>query len=88
MNRYTDSSTIPQPKRKIIPSSSDVIHLLVRGERLDNLAKKYYNNNKLAWIILCANPEFENEFEIPIGTKLRIPYPLDRVFNYWRFNEI
>lgn len=86
-SRYLLGSLPPQPMRKIIPSSNDVLHKLKMGERIDNLAYKYYKDPTLAWIITAANPEFDNEFEIPIGTTVRIPVPLQRVFDLWMQNS-
>lgn len=87
-SRYVVTGTsIPQPKRKIIPSSSDIIHVLRMGERIDNLAKKYYLDQTLGWIIMCGNPQFDNEFEIPIGYSVRIPFPLSRVNSAWQISE-
>lgn len=80
---------VPQPMRKVLPAFTDVIHNLKLGERIDNLAFKYYKDPKLAWIIMSANPEFDNEFEIVPGTPVRIPWPLQRVFDAWQIdNEI
>lgn len=46
--------------------------------RLDNLSYKYYGDSNYGWLILQANPEIPTyEFNIPNGTRLRIPYPLD-----------
>lgn len=59
----------------------DITDLFVhyrRGIRLDMLAYEYYNDASMWWVILDANPEYGNEFEIPIGTVLHIPHP-DRV---------
>lgn len=87
MSRYFITNVFPQPTRKILPSSSDIIHTLVTGERLDNVANKYYGDPLLGWVIMCANPDWDNEFDIPIGTKLRIPYPLQRVYTAWKISE-
>ncbi|MEO6303751.1 MAG: hypothetical protein ABIP51_11335 [Bacteroidia bacterium] len=88
-SRYLYNSDFPQPIKKIIASSSDIIHKLKMGERIDNIAQKYYNDPLKGWIIMCANPEFDNEFDIPIGTDIRIPYPLQRVWDSWRtVNEL
>ena len=53
------------------------------GERIDNLAGKYYNDSKLGWIIMYANTEYDNEFEVPAGVNVRIPFPLQRVMDSW-----
>lgn len=70
--------------KKIIPSSQDILHTLVMGERIDNIANKYYGDPLLREIIMLANPEYYNEFEIPVGAKIRIPMPLSRVFAAWK----
>jgi hypothetical protein len=84
MSRYQTTSDFPQPIRKIIQSSSDIEHVLIMGERIDNIANKYYSDPLLGWVIMCANPEFDNEFDIKPGDKIRIPYPLQRVFDQWK----
>lgn len=86
-SRYSISSAIPQPIRKIRPAATDILHPLKMGERIDNLAQKYYQDPTAGWIIMCANPNFDNELEIPIGTQVRIPFPLQRVFDDWMSSD-
>lgn len=89
LNRYDIGSSQPQPIRKVLAAYTDILHTLKMGERLDNLAYKFYQDPSLAWVIMCANPEWESEFEIPFGTEIRIPYPLNRVLSNWKMdNEI
>ena len=87
INRYDIGSGFPQPVRKIQPASTDIIHTLKMGERLDNLAEKYYNDCTISFIIMCGNPQYDNELEIPFGSKIRIPYPLDRVLRAWQIKS-
>jgi hypothetical protein len=87
MSRYLLTADFPQPIKKILSSSSDIMHTLKMGERIDNLAQKYYDDPLKGWVIMCANTEWDNEFEIPIGTQVRIPYPLQRVFDAWRISD-
>lgn len=87
MNRYLKSSTIPQPIRKIIPASTDFYHILKRNERLDQISGFYYQDRTLAWIIMCANPQWDDELEIPVGSEILIPWPLKRVFNAWKIEN-
>lgn len=88
-SRYTQSQLIPQPVRKIIPAATDILHPLKMGERIDNIAYKYYKDVTLSWVIMCANPDWDNEFEIPFNTYIRVPFPLQRVFDAWLIdNEI
>lgn len=85
-NRYLVSSSCPQPIRKIIPAPTDILETLKQGQRIDNFARKYYNDQTLSWIIMCANVDWQNEFEIPFGTQIRIPLPLSRVFSDWQIS--
>lgn len=58
---------------------SDLIEIYRKGEtRLDLLSYQYYNDPDFAWLIMQANPQYGAlEFNIPDGSELRIPYPLD-----------
>lgn len=47
--------------------------------RLDKLSQKYYQNPFYDFLILYANPQFVSEFDIPDGTLIRIPFPLQKV---------
>lgn len=47
--------------------------------RMDVMSQKYYNNPFYDFFIMYANPQFISEFDIPDGTVIRIPFPLDRV---------
>ena len=45
--------------------------------RLDKVSQQFYDSPFFGWIILAANPEFGgNEFSIPDGSILTIPFPL------------
>lgn len=50
-------------------------------ERLDYVAGQIYNDETLSRIIMWANPEYFIEFDIPSGTVIRIPYPLNDVLS-------
>jgi phage tail protein X len=39
-----------------------------QGERLDNIAMKFYGKPNFWWIIMEANPEIEDIQNIPAGT--------------------
>jgi hypothetical protein len=36
------------------------------------------------WLILYANPDYLIEFDIPDGTIIRIPFPLERALSEYR----
>ena len=44
--------------REIGPATGIVEHVVKSGDRLDLLARHYYNNDRLWWRIADANPEF------------------------------
>ena len=48
-------------------------HRYVFGERLDQIADKYYNNPEYWWVIPEFNPEISDFTNIKPGTLLRIP---------------
>jgi len=43
--------------RPVGPASGVVEHVIREGERLDHLARHYYNDDRLWWRILDANPQ-------------------------------
>ena len=88
-SRYITGVSIPRPTMIIIPQSTDILHVLKMGEHLSNLSTKYYGDPNLSWIIMRGNPDYLNEFEIPFGTVIRIPFSLSQVFQAWQIqNEI
>jgi nucleoid-associated protein YgaU len=44
--------------RPIGPSTGVIEHVVKAGERLDLLARHYYNDNRLWWRIVDANPAY------------------------------
>ena len=64
--------TIRYPKMAKV--SNDMYIISIQGDRLDNLAYKYYEDARLWWILARANNLGKGDMEIPIGTQLRIPY--------------
>lgn len=44
--------------------------------RLDKISQKYYGNPFYDYLILYANNIYLNEFDIPDGALIRIPFPL------------
>lgn len=44
--------------RAIGPASGVVEHVVKAGDRLDLLARHYYNDDRLWWRIVDANPDF------------------------------
>lgn len=46
--------------------------------RLDKISQKYYGNPFYDFLILYANNVYVNEFDIPDGQLIRIPFPLSK----------
>ena len=44
-------------------------------DRMDTISQKYYDNADGGWLIMQANPQYVDEFEIPDGALIRIPFP-------------
>jgi hypothetical protein len=67
------------PFLKIPQKSTDISVLYDQYSRLDIISQDYYNNPNMGWLIMQANSEFGSmEFDIPVGSVLRVPYPLDQ----------
>lgn len=54
-------------------------------DRMDNLSQRYYQTPFGAIFIKMANPQYGDEFDIPDGAFIRIPYPLNAVMQ--EFND-
>jgi hypothetical protein len=81
-NRYdeyiTNGDYVMVPYIKLTNKSSDRTVIYKSGKtRLDKLSQQYYDTPYFGWLILQANPQFGGqEWNIPDGTVLTIPYPL------------
>lgn len=98
MNRYIN---IPQTKiqGKVayktvrypeVPLSSDDIYVYTQqGDRFDVLAKQYYQDSSLWWVIAIGNPQVTlGSLLIPSGIQLRIPaFPTNVVNTYKIINK-
>ena len=81
-NRYKklieNGLTKQMPFIKLSEKSTDKSKIWVKSiDRLDVLSQRYYDNPDGGWLIQLANPQFVDEFEIPDGAFIRIPYPYD-----------
>lgn len=78
--KNNDGSIDMTPFVEIPVSSSDKYEVWKEGfSRMDILSQKYYNSPFYDFFIMYANPKYISEFDIPQGTIIRIPFPLDRV---------
>ena len=63
-----------------IPIEDDDIFIISKdGERMDNMATKYYGDPSYWWIIARANNIENGTFALPAATEIRIPKSLDNV---------
>ena len=74
--------TIRYPK--MAKESQDMYIISIQGDRLDNLAYKYYEDARLWWILARANNLGKGDMEVPIGTQLRIPYDYIAILNEYK----
>jgi nucleoid-associated protein YgaU len=84
-SRYAASQVIAPPSasgdspraivaREIAPAAHVVLHVVTEGERLDHIAAKYYGDPTKYWLILDANLDVFNPFDLLTpGRQLRIP---------------
>lgn len=82
--QYTkiDGISYSPPLIPIKERDSDKYERYVLGiSRLDKLSYKYYNDPKYGFIILMANPEYMDEFNIPDNSIIRIPFPLNQILS-------
>jgi phage tail protein X len=97
-NRYSDIKIIKteQGKRykktvvypKMIKTVDDTYIIAIQGDRLDNLAYKYFGDSRLWWIIARANYLGKGDLTVPIGKQIRIPSDyLSIVDEYNTLNE-
>ena len=68
-------------------NESDLVYKFRKGDRLDLLANKFYNDPQKGWLILQANPEYSHEFEIQVGDNIVIPKN-DKEVEYTNVNAI
>jgi len=72
-------------KRK---TSDKEIQYKLGTTRMDLLSYKYYEDPNYGWLIMLANPEYGGlEFEIPDGSTILIPYPLETTIQLYN-NEV
>jgi len=66
---------------KIPLQDSDIFIYPIFGERLDNLAQKYYKDVSLWWIIAKANDLDEAHIGLEVDKQIRIPTNIDFIIN-------
>lgn len=92
MNRYQDAPIIVKEGKEIITtrifsapeeSIDDIYVISTAGDRFDLLAREYYNDLKLWYIIAAANPLVRKDtLMVEPGLQIRIPFPLSKVLSH------
>lgn len=73
--------SIPIPSRE----EDRFVEYDINKTRLDRISAESYGDDSYWWVILMANPQYYFEFDIPTGTVIRVPFPLDQVlFDFQR----
>jgi hypothetical protein len=71
---------LPVPFMAIPERATDIPVPYYKGlSRLYLLSNDYYGSPHYEQLLLQANPDWVSEHDIPDGTMLRLPYPLDAV---------
>ena len=71
----------------VIPiSDSDITLVGIKGQRMDNLAFKYYGNQELWWIIARANNQNNGSMYTEISKEYRIPQEITLILQ--KFKEL
>jgi len=66
--------------RSIPRTPGALIYAVVEGERLDHLANRFYSEPQKYWLILDANPDVLNPFEL-LQTGRQIQIPKNRILS-------
>lgn len=78
--KNTDGTTDSMPFVNLPTNPSDKFEYWnTNFSRMDKISQKYYGNPFYDFLILYANKIYLNEFDIPDGALIRIPFPLSKV---------
>jgi hypothetical protein len=80
--RYYKTVLYPQ----ITPKISDIYVITDAGDRLDNIARKFYSDTTLWWIISISNNMNQCSLYPTPGTQLRIPTEISDILK--KYNEL
>lgn len=80
--RYFKNAIYPD-----VPYSEDDIYVITTGgDRYDTLAKQFYNDSSLWWVIASANTSKRDGLIVETGIQLRIPGNVSAVIE--EYNQV
>lgn len=82
--KFTNKKYYKNIKYNSIPLNIEDVYLVSKeGDRMDNLANRFYNNPDLWWVISKANPNKikRDSFFIEPGLQIRIPMGIDAILD-------
>lgn len=80
--RNDDGTTDMMPFVVLPQNASDKFEYWnTERSRMDRISLKYYGNPFYDFLILYANRIYLNEFDIPDGALIRIPFPLQKALS-------
>jgi len=77
---------VPVIYPEIPPTEDDIYMITTFGDRYDLLAKSFYGDVRLWWIIACANSSTTDSLFIEPGVQIRVPVDKSAVLN--QFEEL
>ena len=88
-NRYrtlnTDDKVISVPFIPLDPKDTDGMIIYDKNKtRLDKVSQNEYDSPFYGFLILMANPEFREEWQILDGQAIRIPLPLEETLKEYQ----
>ena len=72
-------------------SNTDIYAITTTGDRLDLLAKQFFNDLKLWWIIAIANRDIirRDSYSLESGLEIRIPTGINQILKeFEKINQI
>lgn len=94
MNRYQNIPTLIIDRKPVYRTvrypeievdENDIYVTTTQGDRFDILAKDFYQDGSLYWIISTANPQLpQNSLIIPEGYQIRIPANVGSIINKYK----
>ena len=82
-NKYTTSRYYKYPRQ-----NTDKYIIARPGDRLDLLAREFYQEQKYWWIIADANNLGKGTLTVPEGRQIRIPFPISNIIENMEISQM